>query len=180
MMKKIQDYSLIAVFVMTAILAAVAGLKAYSGYMKNRAEEEALFQQRKEEILARNAEAQNRVQEMQVEIIELQSDVEALQTFIDDAVNAANEVQSRKAVGNISGNGDASSADAASGNSVPSPETICQAGRIPYQGMKAPYRKMTVLVSGSLFPVMRETSRVPYREMTNGLFPGTAFPATAI
>ena len=61
MMKKIQDYSLIAVFVMTAILAAVAGLKAYSGYMKNRAEEEALFQQRKEEILARNAEAQNRV-----------------------------------------------------------------------------------------------------------------------
>lgn len=119
MMKKIQDYSLIAVFVMTAILAAVAGLKAYSGYMKNRAEEEALFQQRKEEILARNAEAQNRVQEMQVEIIELQSDVEALQTFIDDAVNAANEVQSRKAVGNISGNGDASSADAASGDSVP-------------------------------------------------------------
>ncbi len=119
MMKKIQDYSLIAVFVMTAILAAVAGLKAYSGYMKNRAEEEALFQQRKEEILARNAEAQNRVQEMQVEIIELQSDVEALQTFIDDAVNAANEVQSRKAAGNISGNGDASSADAALGDSVP-------------------------------------------------------------
>ena len=43
MMKKIQDYSLIAVFVMNAILAAVVGLKAYSGYMRNKAEEEALF-----------------------------------------------------------------------------------------------------------------------------------------
>lgn len=118
MMKKLQDYSLIAVFVLTAILAAVAGLKAYSGYMKNKAEEEALFQQRKEEILARNAEAQNRVQEMQVEIIEMQDDVEALQAFIDDTVNAANEVQSRKESGNISENS-SSSADSALGDSIP-------------------------------------------------------------
>lgn len=118
MMKKIQDYSLIAVFVTTAILVAVAGLRAYSGYMRNKAEEEALFQQRKEEILARNAEAQNRVQEMQVEIIEMQDDVEALQAFIDDTVNAANEVQIRKAEGNT-GNGEASSADSVSEGSSP-------------------------------------------------------------
>ena len=117
-MKKIQDYSLIAVFVTTAILVAVAGLRAYSGYMRNKAEEEALFQQRKEEILARNAEAQNRVQEMQVEIIEMQDDVEALQAFIDDTVNAANEVQIRKAEGNT-GNGEASSADSVSEGSSP-------------------------------------------------------------
>lgn len=117
-MKKIQDYSLIAVFVTTAILVAVVGLRAYSGYMRNKAEEEALFQQRKEEILARNAEAQNRVQEMQVEIIEMQNDVEALQAFIDDTVNAANEVQIRKAEGNTE-NGEASSADSVSEGSSP-------------------------------------------------------------
>lgn len=133
MMKKIQDYSLIAVFVMTAILAAVVGLKAYSGYMRNKAEEEALFQQRKEEILARNAEAQNRVQEMQVEIIEMQNDVEALQTFIDDTVNAANEVQNRKAEGNLSGNGSASSADSASGETVPVQSDAVSGNGVPGQ-----------------------------------------------
>lgn len=106
MMKKLQDYLLIVVFIMTAILAAVAGLKVYSGYMKNRAEEEARLKQHQEEILARNAEAQNRVQEMQVEIVEMQDDVEALQAFIDETVNAANEVQSRKAAGGVSENGD--------------------------------------------------------------------------
>lgn len=133
MMKKIQDYSLIAVFVMTAILAAVVGLKAYSGYMRNKAEEEALFQQRKEEILARNAEAQNRVQEMQVEIIEMQNDVEALQTFIDDTVNAANEVQNRKAEGNLSGNGSTSSADSASGETVPVQSDAVSGNGVPGQ-----------------------------------------------
>lgn len=113
MMKKLQNYLLIGVFIMTALLAAVAGLVAYSGYMEKRAEEEALFQQRKEEILARNAEAQNRVQEMEVEIINWQDDVEALQAFIDDAVNAANEVQRRKEMEKASMDG-AASADSVS------------------------------------------------------------------
>ncbi|MBD5457918.1 MAG: hypothetical protein HDR27_05015, partial [Lachnospiraceae bacterium] len=114
MMKKIQNYLLICVFIMTALLAAVAGLMAYSGYMEKKAEEEALFQQRKEEILARNTEAQNRVQEMEVEIIQMQEDVEALQAFIDETVNAANEVQSRKEAEG----GDASSYDSESDSSV--------------------------------------------------------------
>lgn len=105
MMKKLQNYLLIGVFIMTALLAAVAGLRTYSGYMEKRAEEEALFQQRKEEILARNAEAQSRVLEMEVEIINLQEDVEALQAFIDDTVNAANEVQRRKEIENVSADG---------------------------------------------------------------------------
>ncbi|MDE7339559.1 MAG: hypothetical protein K2N80_03215 [Lachnospiraceae bacterium] len=112
MMKKLQNYLLIGVFIMTALLAAVAGLRAYSGYMEKRAEEEALFQQRKEEILARNAEAQSRVLEMEVEIIQLQEDVEALQAFIDDTVNAANEVQRRKEIENVPADG----ADSASEN----------------------------------------------------------------
>ncbi|MCM1175261.1 MAG: GDSL-type esterase/lipase family protein [Blautia sp.] len=117
MMKKLLNYLLIGVFIMTALLAAVAGLKAYSGYMENKAEEEALFQQRKEEILARNAEAQNRVQEMEVEIIQLQGDAEALQAFIDETVNAANEVQRRKETGDV-WEGDALSADSVSGDGV--------------------------------------------------------------
>ena len=117
MMKKIQNYLLIGVFVMTALLAAVAGLVAYSGYMEKKAEEEALFQQRKEEILARNAEAQNRVQEMEVEIIQMQEDVEALQAFIDEAVNAADEVQRRKEMESAAVDG-AVSADSVSGDDV--------------------------------------------------------------
>lgn len=116
-MKKILNYLLICVFIMTALLAAVAGLKAYSDYMEKKAEEEALFQQRKEEILARNAEAQNRVQEMEVEIIQMQEDVQALQAFIDETVNAANEVQRRKEAEIVS-EGDASASDAASDNSM--------------------------------------------------------------
>lgn len=116
-MKKIQNYLLIGVFVMTALLAAVAGLVAYSGYMEKKAEEEALFQQRKEEILARNAEAQNRVQEMEVEIIQMQEDVEALQAFIDEAVNAADEVQRRKEMESAAVDG-AVSADSVSGDDV--------------------------------------------------------------
>lgn len=118
MMKKLKDYLLIGVFIMTALLAAVAGLTVYSGYMEKKAMEEALFQQRKEEILARNAEAQNRVLEMEVEIIRMQEDVEALQAFIDETVNAANEVQIRKETGSVQGGSDASP-DAASDGSVP-------------------------------------------------------------
>jgi len=118
MMKKLQNYLLIGVFIMTALLVAVAGLRAYSGYMEKKAEEEALFQQRKEEILARNAEAQNRVQEMEVEIIQWQEDVENLQAFIDETVNAANEVQRRKEAG-IAPEGDVSASDASFGNDMP-------------------------------------------------------------
>ncbi len=139
-MRKLQDFLLIGVFVMTALLAAVAGLRAYSGYMEKKAEEEALFEQRKEEILARNAEAQNRVQEMQVEIIDLQEDVEALQSFIDQTVNAANEVQNRKASGTGSENNDASVSDsAASSDTVSDSDVSGQHGSVSGSDVSGQY-----------------------------------------
>ncbi len=92
-MKKIRDYLHIAIFMVTALLVAVVGLKAYSVYR----EETALQRQEYEEILARNAQAQNRVMEMQAEIEKMTADKEALQDFINDAMWAAEEVQRQKA-----------------------------------------------------------------------------------
>lgn len=124
---------------MTALLAAVAGLRVYSGYMEEKAEEEARFLQYKEEILARNAEAQNRVQEMQIEITDMLEDVEALQSFIDQTVSAANEVQSRKTSGDALESEAVSSANTAAdsvsggdgqGNSVSGNDVSGQPGSV--------------------------------------------------
>lgn len=100
-MKKIYNYVLAGVFTITALLVAVVGLGTYSDYVKRQEAEEEAERQRHEAVLARNAEAQNRVMEMEYEIAEMTGDVEALQQFIDNAVSAANEVQSRKESGNM-------------------------------------------------------------------------------
>ena len=60
----VKDYLLIVIFILTAILVAVVGLKVYSVYREETAEERKKY----EEILARNREAQNRVLEMEAEI----------------------------------------------------------------------------------------------------------------
>lgn len=103
-MKKIRDLLLVGIFVVTALLVAVSGLKVYSGFMEKKAIEEEIARQNLEEVLARNEEAQNRVQEMRSEIVEMSEDIEALQIFIEDTMAAANEVQSRKEAGSVSGN----------------------------------------------------------------------------
>lgn len=103
-MKKIRDLLLVGIFVVTALLMAVSGLKVYSGFMEKKAMEEEIARQNLEEVLARNEEAQNRVQEMRSEIVEMSEDIEALQIFIEDTMAAANEVQGRKEAGSVSGN----------------------------------------------------------------------------
>lgn len=88
----VKDYLLIIIFILTAVLAAVVGLKVYSVYREETAEERKKY----EEILARNTEAQNRVLEMEAEIASMTSDKESLQAFIDETVLAAEEAQRRK------------------------------------------------------------------------------------
>ena len=89
---------------MTALLAATVGLKAYSDYAERKAVEEETERQNHEEVMARNAEAQQRVTEMEFKIAEMASDPEALQVFIDESVSAANEVQMKKEMGSVSEN----------------------------------------------------------------------------
>ena len=88
----VRDYLLIVICILTAVLVAVVGLKAYSVYREETAEERKKY----EEILARNTEAQNRVLEMEAEIASMTSDKESLQAFIDEKVLAAEEARRRK------------------------------------------------------------------------------------
>ncbi len=99
-MKKAYEYLLIGIFTMTALLVAAVGLKMYSGYMDEQEMQAEADRLRLEEIMARNTEAHNRVMEMESEIASMIEDVESLQTFIDHAVEIANEVQNRKKLEN--------------------------------------------------------------------------------
>lgn len=77
-LRKLNEVLLISIFVLTALLAAVVGLKAYDIYLTNAEQEEKEFA----EVLARNAEAQNRVTQMEAEIQELTKDRQKLEQFI--------------------------------------------------------------------------------------------------
>ena len=84
-MKRLNDYLLLTIFILTILLAIVVGQRTYSGYLKYRVDvEEQVWQ----EMMERNAQAQSRVLEMEIEIESMQ-DVESLQNFINDIVEAA-------------------------------------------------------------------------------------------
>ena len=100
-MKKIFNYVLVGVFTITALLVAVTGLGIYSDYMEEKEMQAEAERQYQETVIARNAEAQNRVIEMESEIFSMTGDVESLQAFIDSAVATANEVQYRKESGDM-------------------------------------------------------------------------------
>lgn len=102
-LRKLNEILLISIFVLTALLAAVVGLKAYDIYETNR--ELAKEQEEREfaEVLARNAEAQNRVTEMEAEIQELTKDRQELERFIADIQTAGKGTASGMSV---SGNSD--------------------------------------------------------------------------
>lgn len=94
-MKRINDYLLITIFILTALLIAIAGLRVYSGFLENRESVEELAWQ---EVMERNAQAQSRVLEMEAEIADIQ-DTESLQHFIDDTMSAALLVQNEEVFG---------------------------------------------------------------------------------
>ncbi len=155
-MKKIFNYVLVGVFTITALLVAVAGLGVYSDYMEEKERQAEAERQYQETVIARNAEAQNRVIEMQSEISSMTGDVEALQTFIDSAVANANEVQYRKENGNmtVSGNETVSGNMTVSGN-----ETV--SGNMTVSGNETVSGNMTVsgneTVSGNMTVSGNET-----------------------
>ncbi|MBD5444223.1 MAG: hypothetical protein HDR29_01600 [Lachnospiraceae bacterium] len=102
-MKKSHDYLFIAAFIMMAVLVAAAAFKAYDNYVIKKDEQE-FESQEMAAVFARNAESQRRVTEMEAEIAQMVDDLESLQTFINDTVAAANEVQCKKKTLSVSEN----------------------------------------------------------------------------
>lgn len=105
------------IFMLTAVLAAAVGLKAYDLYDTDRK----LARQQEEmeiaQILARNEEAQVRVSQMQSEIMELTQDREELERFINRIQSG--EMQAQVSDNStVSGNGSVSFNGWISGNSV--------------------------------------------------------------
>lgn len=86
-MKKVNEILIVLIFILTGVLAAAVGFRAYQIY-----EEDKLLAEEQEEaelaqVLARNQEAQNRVQEMQEEIQQLAQDRNELERFIAQIQN---------------------------------------------------------------------------------------------
>lgn len=110
---------MVLIFILTAILVAVVGLKAYQLYDEDRRLAREQDEMELAQVFARNREAQDRVQEMQEEIQELAEDREELQRFIA-------RIQNEETAGydNVSENGMVSGNDAVSGNTAVSDNTV--------------------------------------------------------
>lgn len=81
-MKKLNEILMIFIFMLTAVLAAAVGLKAYDIYDTNKRLAREQEELELAEVMARNEEAQSRVSQMQAEILELAEDKEELERFI--------------------------------------------------------------------------------------------------
>lgn len=136
-LRKVNEILLIGILLLAALLAAAVGLKAYDIYETNRELRKEQEEKEFAEVLARNAEAQNRVQEMESEIQEMTKDRQKLEQFIT-------EIQKTEPVGTegltnivngstgeeaVSGN-DSTGEEAVSGNSSVSGNTISENGSV--------------------------------------------------
>lgn len=118
------------IFMLTAVLAAAVGLKAYDVYDTDRR----LARQQEEmelaQILARNEEAQARVSQMQSEIMELTQDREELERFISE-IQSGEKKASVSSNGTVTGNGTVSSNGTVTGNgAVSSDGTVTGNGTV--------------------------------------------------
>lgn len=86
-MKKINEYLAILIFVLTAVLAAAVGFRAYDQYDTNRRLAREQEEMEVAQLFARNQEAQDRVREMESEIQQLSENKEELQRFIAQIQN---------------------------------------------------------------------------------------------
>lgn len=86
-MKRVNEVLIVFIFVLTAVLAAAVGFRAYQIYEENKLIAEEQEEEELAQVLARNQEAQNRVQEMQEEIQQLAEDREELARFIAQIQN---------------------------------------------------------------------------------------------
>ena len=87
-MKRLNEVLIVLIFILTAILAATVGFKAYQLYDEDRRIAEEQEEMELAQVLARNKEAQDRVQEMEMEIQQLAENPEELQRFIAEIQNA--------------------------------------------------------------------------------------------
>lgn len=126
-MKRLNEILLVFIFMLTAVLAASVGLKAYDIYDTNRRLAREQEELELAQVLARNEEAQTRVSEMQKEIMELTEDKERLERFILQIQNGEMDA----ALNDVSGNATVSSNSTVSGNgTVSSNSTVSENGTI--------------------------------------------------
>ena len=118
-MKKLNEILVVFIFMLTAVLTAAVGLKAYDIYDTRRQlarEQEELELAR---MMVRNEEAHARVVQMRTEILELAEDKEELERFISRIQSSEQTVSGNGSVssnGTVSGNGSVSSNITVSGN----------------------------------------------------------------
>lgn len=130
-MKKLNEILLVLIFMLTAVLAAAVGLKAYDVYDTNRQLAREQEELELAQVMARNEEAQNRVSEMQKEILELAEDKEELERFIAKIQNSETQIS-----GTVSANDTVSGSDTVSGNGMVSGDgTVSGNGVLPGGGL---------------------------------------------
>jgi len=81
-MKKINEILAVVILSLMAVLVAAVGLRVYDTYITNQEIETQIRKQ--EQVLSRNREANDRVQEMQQEIQELSGNKEKLRQFLEE------------------------------------------------------------------------------------------------
>lgn len=136
-MKKVNEILLVLIFMLTAVLAAAVGLKAYDVYDTNRRLAREQEELELAQVMARNEEAQTRVSQMQAELLELAEDREELERFINRIQSgekqAADKVSDDDTVsgnGTVSGNNMVPGSGTVSGNA-----TVSGNGLFPGNGM---------------------------------------------
>lgn len=101
-MKRINEILIVMIFILTAVLAAAVGFKAYDVYDTNRRLAKEQEEMEVRQVFVRNQEAQNRVMEMEAEFQELTGDVAGLEQLITKIQNGG---QDEAADGTVSMNG---------------------------------------------------------------------------
>ena len=81
-MKKINELLAVVILSLMAVLLAAVGMRLYDTYVINEKTKSEIRQQ--EEVLSRNREAHDRVQEMRQEIEALSGDREKLGQFLEE------------------------------------------------------------------------------------------------
>lgn len=117
-MKKLNEILLVFIFMLTAVLAAAVGLKAYDIYDTNRQLAREQEEMEMAQVLARNEEAQNRVSQMREEIMELAQDREELERFISRIQNGDMAASAKSTEETVSGNSTVSENSTVSDNSM--------------------------------------------------------------
>ncbi len=137
-MKKLNEILVVFIFMLTAVLTAAVGLKAYDIYDTRRQLAREQEELELAQMMVRNEEAHARVVQMRAEILELAEDKEELERFISRIQSSEQTVSGNGSVsanGTVSGNGSVSSNSTVSGNgSVSANGTVSGNGSVSANG----------------------------------------------